>query len=229
MRYSLLPYIYSTAWKVSSQDGTFQRALMMDFPSDRRGYEVADEFMFGDAFLVAPVLNAQYTDEKREFSSEVVDFTAPGKSTVVYLPAGTSWYDYYSGEMYKGGQEIEYETRFDRIPLFVRSGSIVPIGPDVQYSSEKPWDNLEIRVYAGQKGEFTLYEDEGDNYNYEKGMYSTIKFSLNGSKLTIGERRGEYEGMIANRTFDLVYYTSAGIIRKTVNYDGEKLIIDLKK
>lgn len=229
MRYSLLPYIYSTAWKVSSQDGTFQRALMMDFPSDRRGYEVANEFMFGDAFLVAPVVNAQYTEEKREFSSEVVDFTAPGKSTVVYLPAGTSWYDYYSGKTYKGGQEIEYETRFDRIPLFVRSGSIVPIGPDVQYSSEKPWDNLEIRVYAGQKGEFTLYEDEGDNYNYEKGMYSTIKFSLNGSKLTIGERQGEYEGMIANRTFCLVYYTSAGIIRKTVNYDGEKLIIDFKK
>ncbi len=228
MRYSLLPYIYSTAWKVSSHDGTFQRALVMDFPNDRNVYDIADEFMFGDAFLVAPVVNAQYTDEVREFSSETVDFTENGKSRHIYLPSGTSWYDYYTGKLYKGGRDIEYGTSFDRIPVFVKAGSIVPIGPDVQYSNEKPWDRLEIRVFAGKEGEFVLYEDEGDNYNYEKGLYSTIQFTLDGTKLTIGEQNGAFDGMIKERKFDIVFYNGETVSRKTVEYSGEEMVVSLK-
>lgn len=228
MRYALLPYIYSTAWKVSSQDGTYQRALMMDFRADRNTHEISDEFMFGDALLVAPVVHAQYTDEKREFSDAVVDFTAPGKSRSIYLPAGVSWYDLYGNGFYKGGQSIDYVTRFDRIPVFVKAGSIVPIGPDVQYTDEKPWDRLEMRVYGGANGEFTLYEDEGDNYNYEKGAYTTIRFVLKGDRLTICAREGEYEGMLKDRTFDIVFINGGKTFRTSVDYDGSEVSLRLR-
>ena len=233
MRYSLLPYIYSLAHDVNANNGTYQRALMMDFKADRNVWNIGNEFMFGRSLLVAPVLEAKYTPERAMSKSRAqigdVDFTAP-KSTKVYLPAGTNWYDYETLKMYEGGKEIEREVNISSIPLFVKAGSILPIGPDVQYSTEKPWDDLEILVYAGADGKFTLYEDEFDNYNYEKGAYSTIDFTYNNKsrQFTVEARKGEYDGMIKERTFRVVLIKNGNRYdAKTVNYSGKRVKISL--
>ena len=158
-----------------------------------------------------------------------MDFNAP-KSTKVYLPAGAKWYDFETGKLFEGGQEIEREINIKSIPLYVKAGSILPIGPDVQYSTEKPWDDLEILVYAGADGKFCLYEDEFDNYNYEKGAFSTIGFSWNdkSGKLTIDARQGSYDGMIANRTFRVVLIRDGRRSEpKSVSYSGKKVTVKL--
>ena len=216
LRYALLPYIYSVAHEVTAADGTFQRALFMDFPKDRRTWEINDEFLFGRELLVAPVVMAHYTSEKVEYSDEKVDFTVPGLRQL-YLPAGTDWYDFWTGERIKGGQNSIKGTTLATIPLYVRAGSIIPLGPDVQYTGEKPWDDLEIRVYTGADGSFTLYEDEGDSYRYEQGACSTIEFRLQGRTLTIGERSGSFPGMLQRRRFRIV--TPDGRCTQ-VEYDG---------
>jgi len=233
MRYSLLPYIYSLAHDVNANNGTYQRALMMDFKADRNVWNIGNEFMFGRSLLVAPVLEAKYTPERAMSKSRAqigdVDFTAP-KSTKVYLPAGTNWYDFETLKMYEGGKEIEREVNISSIPLFVKAGSILPIGPDVQYSTEKPWDDLEILVYAGADGKFTLYEDEFDNYNYEKGAYSTIDFTYNNKsrQFTVEARKGEFDGMIKERTFRVVLIKNGNRYdAKTIKYNGKRVKISL--
>lgn len=234
MRYSLLPYIYATAHQVSAHNGTFQRALMMDFRDDKNVWDNGKEFMFGKSILVAPVLNAQYTPERATSYSKSgvgdVDFTE-SKSWDLYLPAGTTWYDWYTCEKFDGGQTIEKKTAINTIPTYVRAGGIIPIGPDVQYSTEKPWDNLEVRVYAGANGDFELYEDEGDNYNYEKGAFTSINFHWDDKshRLTIDKRIGSYDGMIAERNFQVVLIDSKGA-RKPVNvrYTGKKTAVTLR-
>ena len=232
MRYSLLPYIYSVAHDVNANNGTYQRALMMDFSSDRKVWDINNEFMFGRSLLVAPVLEAKYTPERAQSKSRAgigdVDFLET-KSTKVYLPAGTKWYDFETMKLYNGGQEIEREVNIKSIPLFVKAGTILPIGPDVQYSTEKPWDDLEIRVYAGAGGTFCLYEDEFDNYNYENGACSTIEFSYNGkNSLTIGARQGSFDGMIQNRKFRIILIRDGKQSEpKTVSYSGKKVSVKL--
>ncbi len=232
MRYSLLPYIYSVAHDVNANNGTYQRALMMDFSSDRKVWDINNEFMFGRSLLVAPVLEAKYTPERAQSKSRAgigdVDFLET-KSTKVYLPAGTKWYDFETMKLYNGGQEIEREVNIKSIPLFVKAGTILPIGPDVQYSTEKPWDDLEIRVYAGAGGTFCLYEDEFDNYNYENGACSTIEFSYNGkNSLTIGARQGSFDGMIQNRKFRVILIKDGKQTEpKTVTYTGKKVTVKL--
>ena len=232
MRYSLLPYIYSVAHDVNANNGTYQRALMMDFSSDRKVWDINNEFMFGRSLLVAPVLEAKYTPERAQSKSRAgigdVDFLET-KSTKVYLPAGTKWYDFETMKLYNGGQEIEREVNIKSIPLFVKAGTILPIGPDVQYSTEKPWDDLEIRVYAGAGGTFCLYEDEFDNYNYENGACSTIEFSYNGkNSLTIGARQGSFDGMIQNRKFRIILIRDGKQSEpKTVTYTGKKVTVKL--
>ena len=243
LRYSLLPYIYSTSWDVSHNRSTFMRALVMDFASDRRTWNIADEFMFGDAFLVAPVVNAQYTPEliqkelkendgwgnssKTEITSVVsaTDFTSE-KQTKVYLPDGTKWYNFWNNKCFEGGQDIELTTSLNTIPLFVRSGSIVPMGLEVQYTSEKDWTELEMRIYPGADGSFTLYEDEFDNYNYENGAYSEIAFTWSDKNrtLSISSRKGDYPGMIKERKF--ILRTADGNV-KTVVYSGKKIKVKL--
>ena len=233
MRYSLLPYIYSLAHDVNANNGTYQRALMMDFKNDHNVWNIGNEFMFGRSLLVAPVLEAKYTPERAQSKSRAgigdVDFMAT-KTTKVYLPAGTVWYDFETMKQYEGGQEIERDINIKSVPLYVKAGSILPIGPDVQYSTEKPWDDLEILVYAGADGTFTLYEDEFDNYNYEKGAYSTIDFSFNGKsrQLTIGARQGSYDGMIQSRKFRVVLIKDGKRSEpKTVQYSGKKVKVSL--
>ncbi len=232
MRYSLLPYIYSVAHDVNANNGTYQRALMMDFRNDHNVWNINNEFMFGRSLLVAPVLEAKYTPERAQSKSRAgigdVDFME-AKSTKVYLPAGTKWYDFETMKLYNGGQEIEREVNIKSIPLFVKAGTILPIGPDVQYSTEKPWDDLEIRVYAGANGTFCLYEDEFDNYNYENGACSTIEFSYNGkNSLTIGARQGSFPGMIQDRKFRIILIKDGKKTEsKTVTYTGKKISITL--
>lgn len=206
LRYSLLPYIYSTSWEVSHNQSTFMRALFMDFINDRNVYDIKDEYMFGKSLLVAPV-------------------TEPGNtSRDVYLPTANSqlWYDFYTNKSYEGGQTINANAPINRLPFFVKAGTILPIGPDVQYSSEKKWDHLVINVYPGADGEFTLYEDEGDNYNYEDGAYSTITFKWNDKRqtLTIGNRIGAFDGMLATRQFTI---NIIGNKSHTLLYTGKKV------
>lgn len=242
LRYSLLPYIYSTSWNVTSGAGSMMKALPMDFPKDKKVWNMTDEYMFGDNLLVAPIVKAHYTpelitttdentgwDRKEKFDVKVTDgydFLVP-MSTSVYLPAGTSWWDFETGERHAGGKSIEKSADINTIPVYVRSGSILPIGPDVQYATEKPWDNLEIRVYPGADGSFTLYEDEGDNYNYEKGKYSEIKFKWDDKKrqLTIDRRKGEYPGMLKERDFRVKLIGSDS--RSTVHYNGDAVTVKL--
>jgi alpha-D-xyloside xylohydrolase len=224
LRYSLLPYIYSTSWDVTANQSSMMRALMMDFPNDTKALDLNDEYMFGKSILVCPVTTSMYSKDAKE------DFSAIG-SRELYLPVGADWIDFWTGEKLDGGQVINKETPLDIIPLYVKAGSILPVGPEVQYATEKSWDDLEIRVYEGSNGEFTLYEDEKDNYNYEKGVYSTIQFSWNDSKktLTINERKGTFPGMAVERKFNIVRISAGDAANgnKQVVYNGKKMQIKL--
>lgn len=188
LRYRLLPYIYSTSWDVSYNDGTFMRPLLMDFKEDKQVYEKGGEYLFGRSILVAPVTKAKVSEWP------------------VYLPSSTDWWNFWTNERVHGGNTINTTVTKDILPLYVKAGSILPFGPEVQYSTEKNWDNLEIRIYPGLDGSFILYEDENDNYNYEKGKYSTIQFKWDDAKrsLTISERKGQFSGMLKKRKFRIV-------------------------
>ncbi len=238
LRYSLLPYIYSVARDITHSQSTMMRALVMDF-DDEKVTEINNEYMFGKSILVAPVLNAQYTpetivktdensgwnkNEKKDNNIVSVDFTQP-KTSKVYLPSGTKWFDFWTNKSYSGGQELTTQTSIDKIPLYIKAGSILALGPQVQFATEKKWDNLEIRVYPGADGEFTLYEDENDNYNYEKGAFSTILFKWNekSQTLTISERKGAFTGMLPMRNFNIIVLSSLNNeMKKSVSYKGEK-------
>lgn len=231
LRYSFLPYIYSTSWDVTANHSSMMRALVMDFAADKEALDINDQYMFGKSLLLSPVTRSMYT--KKQDSIQVEDFSQV-KTKNVYLPKGTNWYDFWTGEKLDGGQTHVKETPLDIIPMYVKAGSILPIGPKVQYATEKKWDNLEIRVYEGANGEFTLYEDENDNYNYEKGIYSTIKFNWDDAKkaLTISSRNGEFPGMLKERKFNIVLVgkdkgTGPDLTDKfdgTVTYQGKKVV-----
>ncbi|MEZ3598799.1 MAG: glycoside hydrolase family 31 protein [Paramuribaculum sp.] len=200
LRYILLPYIYSTAWNVSKNHDTFMRALFMDFPEDTTLHDTDGEYMFGRSLLVAPVTRPMYVDKAGNINLNAT------LTKDVYLPKGSGWYDFWTGEFILGGRNVAKPTPIDIIPLYVRAGSILPVGPDVQYATEKKWDNLEIRVYPGADGSFVLYEDENDNYNYEKGNYTTIMFSWHDKDRTleVSDRNGRFPGMLMQRKFRIV-------------------------
>ena len=239
LRYRLLPYLYSTAWQVTSNNDSYMRPLFADFAADKKVWNMTDEFLFGRSILAAPIVDPQYTEEKiirtdamtgwdRQRVSDgspvgEIDWHAT-KTATKYLPKGAVWYDFWTNKQYKGGQTVTLETTIDRVPMFVRAGSILPLGPEMQWVGEKKWDNLELRIYPGADGIFMLYEDEGDNYNYEKGAYSVIQFSWNDKThtLTIGDRQGSYSGMLQNRRFAVVLPDGR---QQVVEYEGEKLDI----
>ena len=242
LRYRLIPYLYSTAWQVTSANDSYLRPLFSDFAADKRVWNIGDEFMFGRSILACPVLDPQYTEEKiirtnamtgwdrdevksEGVKSEKLDWTE-SKTATKYLPKGAVWYDFWTGQSYKGGQTVTLQTTFDRVPMFVRAGSILPLGPEMQYVGEQAWDNLELRVYPGADGSFTLYEDEGDNYNYEHGRYTTITFTWNDKArtLTIGQRQGEYPGMLTSRQFTIVLPDGT---TRTVDYDANEMTVSL--
>lgn len=189
LRYRMLPYNYTMGSQITFQGDTFMRALGMDFPDDSKAWDISDEYLFGPAFLVSPVTEPKATQRS------------------VYLPSGTQWTNFWTGATEAGNQTVSADAPIEIMPLFVRAGSIVPLGPDLQYTSEKPADPIELRVYSGANGAFTLYEDEGDSYNYEKGVFSKIPIRWDESKqtLTIGARQGEFPGMLKSRTFRIVW------------------------
>jgi len=216
LRYRLMPYIYSVAWKTTNEGYTVMRPLVMDFRLDTRAQNVADQFLFGPAILVSPV-------------------TEPGAtSRHLYLPDAT-WYDFWTGSKAQGPAAIDSPAPMARLPLFVRAGSILPLGPDIEYAAEKPADPIELRIYRGANGEFTLYEDENDNYNYEKSAHAAIPFRWDeaAQTLTIGERTGAFPGMLASRTLQIVFVGPGhgigdGLTQnadKTVAYTGKKIVV----
>jgi alpha-D-xyloside xylohydrolase len=214
LRYRLLPYIYSEAWQITKNGATMMRPLVMDFQKDTLALNQDFEFLFGKAILVSPITEPKVNKWK------------------VYLPKSIGWYNFWTGQNFDGEQIINTDAPLDKIPLFVKAGSIIPMGPVIQYAAEKN-DPLEIRIYPGTDGEFTLYEDENDNYDYEKGIYSTIKFKWNDATKTliIGKRSGNFPGMIKNRTFNIIIISQncgTGIeisrkITKVVKYSGQKV------
>ena len=240
LRYRLMPYTYSLSWQVSQNDDSFMRPLIMDFKNDKNTWNMGDEYMYGRSILVCPVGHPLYTRErivktdelsgwnKNEATGELyrpVDWKQM-KTYEVYLPAGCKWYDYWTNNTYEGGQNVKANAPLAYSPLYVKAGSIIPVGPEVQYTSEKPWDNLDIKVYPGANAEFTLYEDEGDNYNYQKGMFSTITFKWNDKSktLTVDRRKGDFPGMLKERKFNIKV---AGGAEKTVTYNGKRLSVKM--
>ena len=214
LRYRLMPYIYSLAWKVTSEGYTIMRPLVFDYPHDTEVFGIGDQFLFGPALLVNPVTSAGAT------------------SRSVYLPAG-DWYDFWTGEAQAGGERITADAPLSEIPLFVKAGAIVPMGPFIQHANESS-DPLEIRLYPGQDGSFTLYQDQGDTYEYELGQYSTIVFTWNDTakELTIGAMAGNTPGMLNTMTINIVLVgpqhgngVELATPDATVAYDGSQLVV----
>ena len=230
LRYRLLPYIYSMMGEVVQHSGMMMRPLVMDFANDVKARRLNDEYMFGHALLVKPITDPMYTwkdDQKR--GHEIYPDIRQAKAPVsVYLPTSI-WYDFFTGERYEGGRTILRPTPITDMPVYVRAGSIIPFGPDVQYSDEKNWQELEIRVYPGADDTFTLYEDEGDGYNYERGAFTEIPFTWDDSTrtLTIGPRKGSYKGMFRERRFTIIVAGHTSSQPQTVSYSGEAISIYL--
>lgn len=205
LRYRLLPYIYALSGEAAHESGTIMRPLVMDFPDDNSAAVLSDQYMFGRAMLVKPVTDPLYTymDQDRHGQLIYPDIKAAAAPVSTYLPAGSQWWDFWTNRLYDGGHTVKTPCPIDIMPVFVKAGSIVAFGPQVQYASEKPWDELEVRVYPGKNASFTLYEDDGNTYDYEKGAFSRIRFSWNDAEktLSIADREGAYPGMIENRKF----------------------------
>jgi len=213
LRYRLLPYIYSEAWQVTKNGSTMMRPLVMDFNGDTDAVSRQFQYMFGKSILTAPVTEANVTEWN------------------VYLPKSASWFDFWTGKQFKGGQTVKTAAPLDKIPLFVKAGSIIPMGKIIQSTAEKS-DTLEIRVYKGANAKFDLYEDEGDNYNYEKGKYSTISFKWDEKtqSLTIGDKKGNYSGSLKKRIFNVVlveenkgFGINTDALGKKVSYQGKQI------
>ncbi len=228
LRYRLLPYIYSLAGKTTMDNYTMMRALTFDFRSDTNVYSIPDQYMFGPAFLVNPVTGQLYTAPN----------AAPGEKTrKVYLPKSTTWYDFWTGQSFNGGQTINAAAPMNIMPLYVRAGSIVPMGPEVEYATQKINKVIELRIYPGADGRFVFYEDENDNYNYEKGQYATFTLTWNNKqkKLSISNTKGDFPGMLKQRTFNIVVvngkHGSGPLVAtgfdKSVKYEGKAIVVKL--
>ena len=213
LRYRLLPYIYSEAWQVTKNGSTLMRPMVMDFNNDVAAINSQYQYMFGKSILTAPV-----TEPNR-------------KQWEVYLPQSADWFDFWTGKRFKGGQTVKADAPLDKIPLFVRAGAILPMGKAIQYTGEKSADTLEIRVYKGADAEFVLYEDEGDNYNYEKGKYSLISFKWNEKalSLTISDKQGDFRGCLKKRVFNVVLMDEdrGNRVEKEVLYVGKRVKLRL--
>ena len=219
LRYRLLPYIYSAAWGVTRNGETLMRSLPLEFSSDSGARMVSDQFMFGPELLISPVTKQGAT--KR----------------VLYLPAGSGWIDFWTGKGAPGGQSINAEAPLDRIPIYVRTGSIIPFGPSAESASEKP-DPIDLRIYPGKSADFMLYEDKGDGYDYEHGAYSEIPIHWDdqAERLTIGDRRGNFPGMLGHRTFRVVVVrdgqgtgiTSSAKPDASIEYEGRTTSMNVR-
>ncbi len=229
LRYRLMPYIYSTAWRVTNENYTMMRALPFDFENDSAVNNINDQYMFGPSLMVCPVVRPLY------YHRDNAKMDSSAYTQQVYLPKGTEWYDFWTGKKLEGGQKIEADASYETMPIFVRAGSVIPMGPFIQYSTQKS-DPIEIRVYPGADGKFTLYEDENDNYDYLKGLYSLITFKWNDAqrRLTISGRKGSFPGMPKGHTFNIVLVgenKGVGVdvsttVDRTIRYSGKEVVTD---
>ena len=221
LRYRLMPYLYSMAGMVHLKDYTMMRGLVMDFNGDDKVLDIKDQWMFGSALMACPV------GEYQKYSREV------------YLPKQKGWYDFYTGAYHAGGQTIVADAPFDKIPVFIPEGAILPIGPEMQWSDEKKPELIDLYVYAGKDGSYTLYEDEGTNYNYEKGKYAVIDFKYDDARkqVTIGARKGSFDGMLQKRRFNIILVDQkkqqgVNLAKspkgKVVKYSGQAMTVKLK-
>lgn len=220
LRYRLMPYLYSMAGAVHFNDYTMLRGLVMDFNGDQNVYDIKDQWMFGPSLMACPV--GHYKTYTRS----------------VYLPKQTGWYDLYTNQYFEGGQTIMADAPIDKIPVYVPEGAIIPFGPAIEWTDEKPADDIKLFVYAGKDGKFQIYEDEGTNYNYEKGKYATIDITYNDAQktVTIGATKGSFKGQLKNRKFTIVLrqqgqYTDDldldNVSGKVVNYSGKAVTVKL--
>jgi alpha-D-xyloside xylohydrolase len=221
LRYRLLPYIYSVAGWTTHQSYTMVRALPFDFRHDPAVYDVADQFMFGSALLVNPVTQPMY------YTCDSVPLANAPKTRSVYLPAGTNWYDFWTDQCYHGGQTIEASATLDVIPLYVRAGSIIPLGPCRQYVDDQPDAPIELHIYPGSNGSFLLYEDEGDSYHYEQGSFATVHIAWDDAarRLTLGPRAGQYPGMPEQCEFHVRLHDVKSEGRR-IPYNGQPIAVD---
>lgn len=221
LRYRLMPYLYSMAGMVHLKDYTIMRGLVMDFNGDEKVLDIKDQWMFGSALMACPV------GEYQKYSREV------------YLPKQKGWYDFYTGAYHAGGQTIVADAPYDKIPVFIPEGAILPIGPEMQWSDEKKPELIDLYVYAGKDGSYTLYEDEGTNYNYEKGKYAVIDFKYDDARkqVTIGARKGSFDGMLQKRRFNIILVDQkkqqgVNLAKspkgKVVKYAGQAMTVKLK-
>ena len=220
LRYSLMPYIYSLAGLTYQKDYTIMRGLVMDFSADTAVNNIGDQYMFGPSLLISPVYNYKATSRE------------------LYLPNTSGWYDLYTGKYFEGGHKLNADAPYERMPVFIKEGSIIPVGPELQYTNEKPADPITLFVYTGKDAAFSLYEDEGTTYNYEKGAFANIPFTYNESTktLTIEKREGNFNGMLAKRTFRIIWISkdrpkelnAAQKALTTVQYNGEGVTIKMK-
>ena len=221
LRYRLMPYLYSMAGMVHLKDYTMMRGLVMDFNGDEKVLDIKDQWMFGSALMACPV------GEYQKYSREV------------YLPKQKGWYDFYTGAYHAGGQTIVADAPYDKIPVFIPEGAILPIGPEMQWSDEKKPELIDLYVYAGKDGSYTLYEDEGTNYNYEKGKYAVIDFKYDDARkqVTIGARKGSFDGMLQKRRFNIILVDQkkqqgVNLAKspkgKVVKYSGQAITVKLK-
>ena len=216
LRYRLLPYIYSLAAKVTKEHYTIMRSLAFDFRGDKNVYNIPDQYMFGPAFLVNPVTKQIFSIGNQG----VVNATRE-----IYLPE-TVWYDFWTGEKIQGGKTINADAALEKLPLYVKAGSIVPMGPNVEYATQKPADTIELRIYPGANGKFTLYEDENDNYNYEKGKSATIYFTWddNLKQVSISSVKGNFPGMLTSRVFNFVLVKERKGLGEKIEMNPDKTI-----
>ncbi|HET7626580.1 MAG TPA: glycoside hydrolase family 31 protein [Verrucomicrobiae bacterium] len=221
LRYQLISYIYSLAAQVTQTGRAMLRAVALDFPNDIATHNLTDEFLFGPALLVCPVTTPMY------FEKNSKPIAGSKKSREVYLPAGTKWFDFWTNQIFDGGQTISADAPLEKIPLFVRAGSILPMSEPTQFVDEIPNAPYEIRIYPGADGAFTLYEDSGDGYGYERGEFALVKFSWDEARreLTIGAREGNFPGLVQNREYRLIFISDAGVKTKAINYTGVELKI----
>ena len=221
LRYRLMPYLYSMAGMVHLKDYTMMRGLVMDFNGDEKVLDIKDQWMFGSALMACPV------GEYQKYSREV------------YLPKQKGWYDFYTGAYHAGGQTIVADAPYDKIPVFIPEGAILPIGPEMQWSDEKKPELIDLYVYAGKDSSYTLYEDEGTNYNYEKGKYAVIDFKYDDARkqVTIGARKGSFDGMLQKRRFNIILVDQkkqqgVNLAKspkgKVVKYSGQAMTVKLK-
>lgn len=221
LRYRLMPYIYSLAWRVTSDDATIMRPLVMDWRTDPKVWNIGNQFMFGPSILVNPVTVEGAT------------------SRSVYLPPAAGWYDFWTGKRLNGAQRVEAQAPIERIPLYVRAGSILPMGPEIEYANQKPDSPIELRIYPGADGSFDLYEDAGNGYEYKQGAHSLIPIHWNDQShtVTLGQRQGQYAGMENEITFRVVlvnpgHGVGEGVspaFDREIQYTGKQVSVSLPR